>query len=588
MSLLIPTMLPQFDPAPAARQSQLARTRESFQYDFSVVRNVPIAAAIPQQAKPSPAWSAKIIATAYRLRRNWERITDTFQFRFEQPLPQKSLGELAAMLAAKDLKGILAYADPDLGVALDHQRPTSYTEYFQLFQQLNIPEGTRHLEDEDAFADYFLTGLNPLLIRVMTEIPAKLALTDAHLTARASLANDSIAKALGEGRLYCVDYAALSGLTAGSHPNQPKYVYAPIVVLAVPPGGGNLEVVGVQTGQDGALYPFVTPSAGRWDWLVAMTIARSADSTYHEVVSHLSMTHLVMEPIALATYRQLAEHHPLHRLIAPHCEGTLPINALAVRLLINQGGRVDQLLPADLESGHGVIETIRNAYDFRASFLRTDLAARGVDQQSTLASYPYRDDALLIWDAITGWVSDYVDLYYASDAAVAADAEIANWAAEIGSPDFGRVRGFAPEGGIVTKTTLVETLTMILFTASAQHAAVNYPQAVSAAVPYQPLAGYAPAPTRLGLTEADALDFLPPLDRAIKQVHTLTLLGDTYYTQLGLYAPTAFNDARVMPALWRFQKQLLQCEWEIEQRNKGRRTAYPYLRPSRIPQSINI
>ena len=81
---------------------------------------------------------------------------------------------------------------------------------------------------------------------------------------------------------------------------------------------------------------------------------------------------------------------------------------------------------------------------------------------------------------------------------------------------------------------------------------------------------------------------LPPLDRAIKQTHTLTLLGDTYYTQLGGYALGTFDDKRIVPALWKFQDRLRQIESEINRRNGTRRTSYSYLKPSQIPQSINI
>jgi arachidonate 15-lipoxygenase len=78
------------------------------------------------------------------------------------------------------------------------------------------------------------------------------------------------------------------------------------------------------------------------------------------------------------------------------------------------------------------------------------------------------------------------------------------------------------------------------------------------------------------------------LDRAIKQTHTLTLLGETYYTQLGWYAPFAFDDPRVVPGLLRFQERLRGIESEIDRRNTTRRAPYAYLKPSLIPQSINI
>jgi arachidonate 15-lipoxygenase len=588
MSMFEGVSLPQHEKNHNERQLRLAIFREKFQFDHSVVQNVPISASVPEEAKPGPGWSLKLVATAYKLRRNWEKILAEHGYKFQEELPQKSVRDIAQMLLKKDLLGILSYSDPDLGVALTHKRPTRFTEYYQLFKHFEIPEGTDDLLNDADFADYFVAGLNPVMIRTLTEIPAKLHMDQELFAAHPAFAQDDLETALGEGRVFIVDYEMLSALEPGSHPEQPKYIYAPIVILALPRGAENLEVLAIQVGQDKSQYPTVTPRAGTWDWLVAKTIVKTADSNYHEVATHLGLTHLVIDPIAVATFRQLSQNHPLYRLLVPHFEGTIPINSLAVRRLINRDGKVEQLLAPQIESAYKVLEMVRNNFHFRSSFLKNDLKRRGVDAGTPLKNYPYRDDALLIWDAIENWVTDYVHMFYGSEADVVQDDELAFWTAEITDPTCGRIQGFAPDDQITTRQSLIETLTMIIFTASAQHAAVNFPQKRSAVVPYQPLAGYAPAPTRLGLTESDALEFLPPLDRAIKQVHTLTLLGDTYYTQLGIYPMQSFDEVRVMPSLLKFQAQLVKIEAIINHRNLHRRTAYPYLKPSHIPQSINI
>lgn len=588
MSMFEGVSLPQHERNHGERQERLAIFREKFRFDQSVVQYVPISATVPEEAKAGPGWSLKIVATAYKLRRNWEKILDEHGYVFQERLDEKSIREIAEMLLNKDLLGILAYSDPDLGLAHGHKRPQSFTEYYQLFKHFSVPEGADQIMNDGEFADYFVAGLNPLMIRTMTEIPEKLNLTQELFAAQPVFAQDQLSEALAEGRLFIVDYEALTALEPGVHPEQPKYVYAPIVVLALPRGSENLEVIGIQTGQDKNQYPIVTPSSGSWDWLIAKTIVKTSDINYHEVASHLGLTHLVIDPIVVATYRQLSDKHPLHQLLAPHFEGTLPINALAVRRLINRDGKVEQLLAPEIESAYKVLSAIRNNFHFRDSFLPNDLVRRGVGVTSALKNYPYRDDALLIWTAIETWVRDYVNAYYESDDEVADDSELAAWTAEIIDPACGRIQGFAPNDRISTRQVLLETLTMIIFTASAQHAAVNFPQRRAAAVPYQPLAGYAPAPTRLGLTEKEAVEFLPPLDRAIKQTHTLTLLGDTYYTQLGDYARGTFDDKRIVPSLWKFQDRLRRIESEINRRNRNRRTNYSYLKPSQIPQSINI
>lgn len=62
------------------------------------------------------------------------------------------------------------------------------------------------------------------------------------------------------------------------------------------------------------------------------------------MVSHLLRTHLSMEPIAVASYRQLPTIHPLWKLLAPHIRGIMAINTFGRSTLISEGGIADQLL----------------------------------------------------------------------------------------------------------------------------------------------------------------------------------------------------------------------------------------------------
>jgi arachidonate 15-lipoxygenase len=193
---------------------------------------------------------------------------------------------------------------------------------------------------------------------------------------------------------------------------------------------------------------------------------------------------------------------------------------------------------------------------------------------------------MLLWNAITDWVKDYVGVYYRNDSDVTSDSELQAWGIEC--YENGKVEGFGDEGKITGKAMLIEILTMIIFTASAQHAAVNFPQTDAALASAQPLAGYADAPRSNDLTEQDFLAFLPPIDRAIKQVHTLSLLGAVYYTSLGGYHLGTFMDLSVEAKLLEFRAKLLFVEAQIVKRNLTRRVPYKHLLPSKIPNSINI
>ncbi|MBC6423404.1 MAG: hypothetical protein GDA38_19225 [Hormoscilla sp. SP12CHS1] len=83
---------------------------------------------------------------------------------------------------------------------------------------------------------------------------------------------------------------------------------------------------------------------------IAKIVAQMAEFTIFELIRHLGQTHLALEPIALATARELAQNHPLHVLLQPHFELTMAIDAFGDRVLVNPGGGVDLILPGILDS----------------------------------------------------------------------------------------------------------------------------------------------------------------------------------------------------------------------------------------------
>ena len=107
-------------------------------------------------------------------------------------------------------------------------------------------------------------------------------------------------------------------------------------------------------------------------------------------------------------------------------------------------------------------------------------------------------------------------------------------------------------------------------------------------VPQFPMAGYVPAPLDKNVDQQQFLEMLAPMDNAVLQLDVLTLLGSVYHTQLGQYRLGHFLDWRVQAPLSRFRKRLNEIEADIAQRNQTATFPYNTLRPSRIPQSINI
>ena len=436
-----------------------------------------------------------------------------------------------------------------------------------------------------------VAGPNPLVIERVAALDDRFPVTNEQYQAVMG-EQDSLAAAGNEGRLYLADYAVFDGVLNGSYPQAEKYLGAPLALFAVPSAatsGRSLVSIAIQCGQKpGPDNPIFTPgNSDTYNWLMAKTVVQTADGNFHEAVSHLGRTHLLIEPFVIATERQLASSHPLGILLRPHFEGTLFINNAAQEFLIASTGGVDALMGATIDADRVFAAKGVLSYPFNEAMLPKALKNRGVDDPELLPDYPYRDDALLVWNAIGKWASDYLSIYYQTDADVQADGELQSWVAELLSHDGGRVRGVGQDGRIQTRDYLIEAVTLIIFTASAQHAAVNFPQStIMSYAPAMPLAGYSPSPASTrGAVEADFFKLLPPIDLAQQQLNLGFILGSIYYTQLGVYY--GFADPRVAAPLKAFQTSLKQVEATINERNQ-KRPAYEFLLPSKIPQSINI
>lgn len=455
-------------------------------------------------------------------------------------------------------------------------------DYNDLFCTIPLPASAKVFTNDDYFASLRVAGFNPLTLRGVTQLPSKFPMTQELFAKAPGFASDNLTQALSENRLYLVDYAVLK-LVPGKNP-APKQVYQPIGLFGIPKGGGPLKAIAVQGGQDPKVFPIFTPADGL-NWQKVRSAFDTADSNYHELISHLGRTHLLMEPFIVATHTQFKSTHPVRRLILPSLEGTDFINGAAVEFLVAPGGPVDQLLMGTIESDLQVAAQSVLSPGFDALMLPNFLQSQGLTNPQLI--YPYRDDALLVWNAVKAWVKDYLALYYANDAAVQKDKQLQSWAADLVSQNGGRLKGFGQQGGIKTLAYLIDALTMVLFTAGPQHAAVNFPQnQLMSYTPAVPLAGYEPLPAQAG-SQGPWLEQLPPLDMAASQLQVLYLLGSVYFTRLGAYEAEAL-DAKAAPALKAFQANLVKVEAEINKRNQARPIPYTYLLPSKIPMSINI
>jgi arachidonate 15-lipoxygenase len=577
-------LLPQDDPKPQNRTAALALAQEAYKYNYEFIPQLPMAQSVPKADSPSLKWLFEVAGIALKLLFNTVLTKDKQKAGDKEGSENlENYNQILQRLTINpnDIEDTLV----DLGkmiVALQASgNGDSFTEYNQLFKAISLPDVSNLFKKDDWFAWMRVAGPNPLVIERVKNISQVFISLEKY---QCFIPDESLEEAVSKGRLYIADYNILSQLEAGSYPDKQKFITAPKALFVVK----DRTLVPVSIKIDSVVF---YPNTDYWSWEIAKALVQIADANYHELISHLGHTHLVVEAFVLATRRCLAPNHPLYILLLPHFEGTLFINDQAQKSLITAKSPVDALLAGNINSSREFsVKSVQN-FNFNKAMLPMTFAERGVDDISLLPNYPYRDDGLLIWSAIKQWVSDYLNIYYQNiDANVQNDTELQAWIAELLSTDGGRMTNIGEEDGkIKTIAYLEECITLIIFTASAQHAAVNFTQStIMSYAPAMPFAGYMPAPTSaLGATKEDYFNLLPPVSQAQGQLNLNFLLGSVYYTRLGDY--TSILDVRVQQRLRNFQDNLKAIEVTIRGRNERRTIgSYPYLRPSQIPQSINI
>lgn len=196
-----------------------------------------------------------------------------------------------------------------------------------------------------------------------------------------------------------------------------------------------------------------------------------------------------------------------------------------------------------------------------------------------IKDYPYAVDGLEIWSAIETWVEDYCKFYYKSDEMVRQDSELQAWWKELREEGHGDKKDESWWPKMHTREELIDSCTIIIWIASALHAAVNFGQ--------YPYAGYLPnRPTisrrfmpEPGTPEFDELKTNP--DEVFLRTITAqlqTLLGVSLIEILSRHAsdevylgqrdtPEWTKDSEPLKAFQKFGKKLAEIEARIVQMN---------------------
>ncbi|TVU36202.1 hypothetical protein EJB05_18126 [Eragrostis curvula] len=366
---------------------------------------------------------------------------------------------------------------------------------------------------DDEFAREILAGVNPMIIKRLTEFPPKSTLdpskygdhtstiTEAHI--QKFLEGLTVQQALDGNRLYILDHHDhYMPFLIDINNLKDNFIYASRTLLFLR-GDGTLAPVaielslpelkdGLTTAKSEVYTPTSTTGAESWVWELAKAYVNVNDYCWHQLISHWLNTHAVMEPFVIATNRQLSVTHPVHKLLQPHYRDTMNINSNARQTLINGGG-IFEMTVFPRKYALEMSSIIYKDWNFNEQALPDDLIKRGMavpDPSSPhkvrllIEDYPYASDGLAIWHAIEQWVAEYLAIYYPNDGALRADTELQAWWKELREVGHADIKDAAWWPTMQTVPELVKACATIIWTASALHAAVNFGQ--------YPYAGYLP------------------------------------------------------------------------------------------------
>lgn len=461
---------------------------------------------------------------------------------------------------------------------------------------------------DEEFAREILAGLNPMVIRRLTEFPPKSTLdpskygdqtstiTPAHI--EKNLEGLSVQQALDSNRLYILDHHdhfmpflidinSLDGI----------FTYATRTLLflrdddTLKPLAIELSLPHIEGNLTTAKSKVHTPASSgieSWVWQLAKAYVAVNDSGWHQLISHWLNTHAVMEPFVIATNRQLSVTHPVYKLLQPHYRDTMTINALARQTLINGGGIFEQtVFPG--KHALAMSSAVYKNWNFTEQGLPDDLIKRGIaikDPSSPskvkllIKDYPYATDGLAIWQAIEQWVTEYCAIYYPNDGVLQGDVELQAWWKEVREVGHGDLKDADWWPKMQSLPELTKACTTIIWIASALHAAVNFGQYPYAGyLPNRPTISRRPMPEP-GSKEYTELDENPEkfFIRTITSQFQ-TILGVSLIEILSKHSadeiylgqrdtPEWTSDPKALEAFKRFSRQLVEIESKVLNMNK--------------------
>jgi len=515
----------------------------------------------------------------------------------ERPLPKD---ELYRGLTEGSYEGVIAktMATIRLHLPVLAKAWNGLVDTLGILRHVELPKVAERWQDDHEFARQAVQGVNPLHITSITTLPEGMPLTDHDVRGLLS-PGTSLAGALAARRVFLLDFEVLEGIPmfrkVDEHGVEERRWAPASRCLLYLEDSQRLRPLAIQLGRDPAKEPVFTPNDSEADWLAAKIYLRCSEGNTHQMIAHALRTHFVVEPFVMATMRNLPDPHPVYKLMRRHFRYTLAINDGARKGLLDEGGVFDDLIATGgPDKGH--IKLGQKGYQrwkLADNKPRLDFERRGVLDPAILPDYPYRDDALPLWDALEEYVGGVLAPFYKSDADLVNDTELQAWWADL--LEHGIPADKMPCARLERVADLADILTTVLYTGSVHHAAVNYLQYEHYAfVPNAPLCMRQPPPAKKGvLRREDIADMIPTRSQTLWQVaigRALASFGEDeeFLLNEGGWRETYFQEPGFQAIRERLYERLRAQLDLVNARNAKRDVPYTVLQPDRIPCGITV
>ncbi|XP_041660837.1 hydroperoxide isomerase ALOXE3-like [Cheilinus undulatus] len=444
-----------------------------------------------------------------------------------------------------------------------------------------------HWKEDDFFGFQFLNAVNPNVIKSCSELPRNFPVTD-EMVKPFLEEGSSLQTEIEKGKIFLYDQRIMEGIQTREYNGEPLHVTAGLCLLYLNPENKLMPIAIQLHQQPSDQNPIFLPSDSETDWLLAKIFIKNADIIDHQAVQHLMRTHFLAEVYTVATLRSLPAIHPIYKLLFPHFRYTLHINTGGRTSLFGPNGALSISSPG-YDGLVGLMRKALSELTYSSLCLPENIATRGLE---SIPNFYYRDDGMKLWNIINSFVQAVVGHYYPSDSEVKKDSELQDWISEIFTHGVLGNRASEFPSCFNTVEEVIRFITMVIFTATAQHAAVNNGQYdYNSWMPNGSLLLHKPPPTTKGQSSMQTiLETLPDVGETATFAAILWLLSEKYTDEvpLGAYPEERFSEPVVKRMIKEFQAELSYLSEEITARNLELEIPYTYLNPAQIENSITI